>query len=103
MLDAAEKALDFIKYKRRSDLDIEPMLTFAIVRALEIIGEAANKITDEGRSEYSNLPWPKIIGMRNRIVHAYFDINLDRVWETVTYDLPSLIDELKRILNDYNE
>ena len=100
MLDAAEEATRFISGHERSDLDSDRMLSFALVRAIEIIGEAASKVSPEARSACPNLPWPSIIAMRNRIVHAYFDIDLDRVWDTVTDDLPALITELRVILAD---
>lgn len=74
------------------------MLSFAIVRAIEIIGEAAGKITPEGRAGFTGLPWLSIIAMRNRLIHAYFVIDLDRVWETVTDDLPPLMAALRDTL-----
>lgn len=99
MLEAAEQATLFVQGKDRSDLDADRMLTFAIVRAIEIMGEAAGKVSPEGRAEIADLPWHSIIAMRNRLIHAYFDIDLDRVWETVTDDLPPLIDILRRVLS----
>lgn len=99
MMDASEQALRFIEGRSREDLDTYPMLSFALVRALEIIGEAASKISAETRATYPQLPWPSIIGMRNRIIHAYFDVDLVRVWDTVTDDLPPLIVELRLILS----
>lgn len=77
MVDACEQAIEFAAGRTRSDLGSEKMLTFALVRAVEIIGEAASKVSAEGRSEFSEVPWPEVIGMRNRLVHAYFDVNLD--------------------------
>ena len=59
---------------------------------IEIIGEAASKVTDETKSKFPTISWASIIGMRNRLIHAYYDIDLDRVWDTVVDDLPSLID-----------
>jgi len=103
MLDAAQKAVEFLKNRKRNDLDTDVQLSFALVRALEIIGEAANKITEDGRSMCPTLPWQDIIGMRNRIVHAYFDIDLDRVWDTIIFDLPPLIDEVHKFLKKYEE
>jgi uncharacterized protein with HEPN domain len=77
MLDAARDARSFAEERSRADLDSDRMLAFALVRALEIIGEAAKNISPPGRAAISALPWPKIVGMRNRIVHAYFDVDLD--------------------------
>lgn len=64
---------------------------------LEIIGEAAAKISNESREELPQIPWLNIIGMRNRLIHAYFDINLDILWKTIKEDLPPLISELQQI------
>ena len=55
----------------------------AILKAIETIGEAAAQISRETKQAHSEIPWPEIIGMRNRLVHGYFDVNLERVWETV--------------------
>jgi uncharacterized protein with HEPN domain len=80
MIDAAEDALRFVSGRKRADLDEDRMLLFAVVRAIEIVGEAVSKVSAETRAEHSTIPWPAIIGMRNRIVHAYFDIDSDIVW-----------------------
>ena len=98
MLDAARKAIGFVMNRQRTDLDTDDLLVFGIVRAIEVIGEAARQVTPEGQALCPSIPWASMIAMRNRIVHAYFDINLDRVWETVTDDLPALIPQLERIL-----
>ncbi len=98
MLDAAEEATRFAAGASRASLDGNRMLTFAIVRAIEIIGEAAGKVTDETRSNYPDLPWDSMVAMRNRLIHAYFDVDLDRLWDTITEDLPPLISRLREIL-----
>lgn len=98
MLEAANEALSFIQGKTRPDLDKDRMLVLSLVKELEIIGEAAGKVSPEVRSQNSAIPWQDIGGMRNRLIHAYFDINLDVVWKTVTRDLPSLKAELEKIL-----
>ena len=98
MLDAAEEAARFVAGASRSDLDTNRMLAFALVRAIEIVGEAAGKVSQETRIAYPDLPWRDMLGMRNRIIHAYFDIDLDRVWDTVTEDLPPLADRLRAVL-----
>ena len=99
MLEAAREAVGFAGSRTRSDLD-DHMLSFAIVHAIEIIGEAASRVSPEGRAACPNLPWASIIGMRNRLIHAYYDIDLDRIWETITDDLPPLIVELQAILSE---
>lgn len=67
------------------------MLTLALVKSIEIIGEATSKVTSETKAHYAQIPWPSIVAMRNRLIHAYFDVDLDRVWDTVTDDLPQRI------------
>jgi uncharacterized protein with HEPN domain len=98
MLDAANEALTFIQGKVRSDLDNDRMLVLSLTRELEIIGEAASKVSQEIRSQHSKIPWQDISGMRNRLIHAYFDVDLDTVWSTVVKDLPLLKTELEKIL-----
>ena len=97
MIDATESALRFVKARSRADLDRDEMLTFALVRAIEVIGEAASKVTVEGRAELPGVPWAAVTGMRNRLIHAYFDINLDILWATVEQALPKLLGQLKSI------
>jgi uncharacterized protein with HEPN domain len=98
MLDATNEALEFVQGKRRSDLDTGRKLVLSLVKELEIIGEAAGKVSAEIRTQYGAIPWQDISGMRNRLIHAYFDIDLDVVWTTVTKDLPLLKTELETIL-----
>ena len=98
MLDAARSAESFIRGRTRADLDADQMLLFALVRALEIIGEAANNVSSEGREQYDTVPWGEIVGLRHRIVHAYYDVNPDRVWAIAVYDVPPLIAALEQIV-----
>ena len=70
----------------------------AIIKSIEIIGEAASKVTEPFKTENSIIPWNDIINMRNRLIHAYFDVNLDIVWQTVKTDLPDLIKALEEII-----
>lgn len=97
MIEAAELALRFIAGRRRADLDDDPMLLFALVRAIEIIGEAASRLSDETRSAYSEIPWKAIVGMRNRLIHGYFDVDTEVVWKTVTQEIPVLLPHLQTI------
>ena len=100
ILDAAREAVDFAKGHGRLDLDTDRQLNLSLVRLLEIIGEAARGISQEFRQAHSDLPWDKMAGMRDRLIHGYFDINLDVVWGTVTEDLPPLIAQLGKIATD---
>jgi uncharacterized protein with HEPN domain len=98
MLEAAENAQHFIAGKNRADLDTDPMLLFALVRAIEIIGEAASRVSAEQRTVAAMVPWTAIIAMRNRLIHAYFDIDRDIVWRTVTEEIPSLRSQLLQLV-----
>jgi uncharacterized protein with HEPN domain len=98
MLEAAENAQRFISGKSRADLDTDPMLLFALVRAIEIIGEAASRVSAEQRTASPTVPWTAIVAMRNRLIHAYFDIDRDIVWRTVTDEIPSLRFQLLQLL-----
>ena len=95
MVDAMESALRFAKGRERADLDTNEMLLFALVRAVEIVGEAASKLSAEARAEIPGVPWSAVTGMRNRLVHAYFDIDRDILWTTVTQALPELLAQLQ--------
>ncbi len=95
MVDAIESAMGFADGRGRADLELDRMLLFALVRAVEIVGEAAAKVSADGRAEAPGVPWSAIVGMRNRLVHAYFDVDADVLWATVTEALPSLLAQLK--------
>ena len=100
MMDAAKEALAFSRNRSRSDLDRDRMLEHSLVRCIEIIGEAASQVTKETQRQLPDIPWPSMVAMRNRLIHAYFDIDLDRVWDTVIDDLPPLISALDVILSE---
>ncbi len=102
MLDAAKEAISFSNGKTRNDLDGNRMLTLSIIKSIEIIGEAASKVTNETRDQLPEIPWSIIISMRNRLIHAYFDIDLDRLWDTIIDDLPPFIDALEKIVSSEN-
>jgi uncharacterized protein with HEPN domain len=97
MLDAANDAMAFVRGKKRSDLDNERLLVLGLMKAIEIIGEAASRISDETCAELPDVPWPDVIGMRNRLVHGYYDINLNILWKTVE-ELPLLAYAVERAL-----
>lgn len=98
MLDAAREALSFAEGHSRKDLNGNRMLALSVVKCIEIVGEAASRISQETQQEVPQIPWPDIVSMRNRLIHAYFDIDLDRVWDTVEGDLPVLIEQLEELL-----
>lgn len=98
ILDAAREAVSFAEGRHRMDLDTDRKLNLSLVRLLEVIGEAARSLSPEFREAHAVLPWKKMVGMRDRLIHGYYDVNLDVVWETVTEDLPPLIVQLERII-----
>lgn len=99
MLDAALEIRQYVQTSKREDLDQDRKLVHSLVRLFEIIGEAASQVSEELREEVPEIPWFIIIGMRNRLIHAYFSINLDVVWSTSKDDVPSLIMELNKLLD----
>ena len=98
MLDSARDALAFTTGRSRADLDADRMLALSVVKCIEIVGEAASRVLPDTRERIPGIPWQDIIGMRNRLIHAYYDIDLDRVWDTVVDDLPALVAELESAL-----
>lgn len=97
MVDAAREASSFAAGRTREDLDMDRQLVMALVKEIEIVGEAAARVSEATREHTPNIPWDELIGMRNRLVHAYFDVNLDIVWQTVQEDLPKLVALLEPI------
>jgi uncharacterized protein with HEPN domain len=98
MLDHAKEAVDLLAGKEKAALASDRVLQLALVRLVEIVGEAANRLTVEDQFRYPSIPWREIVGMRNRLAHGYNAIDLNVLWDTVQVDLPQLIDELERIL-----
>jgi uncharacterized protein with HEPN domain len=101
MLTAAREARAFAHGKTEGDLAQDRQLTLALLKCVEIIGEAAARVSESTRARHASLPWADMIGMRNRLVHAYFDIDLRLLWTTVCDDLPVLIRELERIADAF--
>lgn len=101
MLDAAQEAVGFVQGRQRVDLDSDRQLVLSLVKEVEIIGEAAYQVSEQTRKEIPDLPWADLIGMRHRLVHAYFDINVDILWKTIQEDLPPLIEKLERWISHF--
>jgi uncharacterized protein with HEPN domain len=95
MLAAAEQALGFCAGRSRGELNADVMLRFALVHAITIVGEAASKVSEQTRHALPDVPWPAIVGMRHRLVHAYFEIDPDVLWQSVNDRLPELIEQLR--------
>jgi uncharacterized protein with HEPN domain len=101
MIDAAEAGMGFVNGRQRADLDEDRMLSFALVRAIEIIGEAARHVSAGTRASIDTVPWEAIVGMRHRVVHAYVHIDHETVWNTVQAELPRLVAALKQALTEH--
>ena len=100
MLDAAREAQSFARERSRQALDRDRQLVLALVKDIEIVGEAATGVAEPTRLQLPQIPWERLVGMRNRLLHAYFDISLDVVWSTVQEDLPGLIAQLELAISD---
>lgn len=99
MRDHAREAIAFARGKQRKHLDTDRLLSLALIRLIEIVGEAAGRVEIPDRERYPRIPWTQIVGLRNRLIHGYDAIDLDILWEVLTNDLPELATELDRILD----
>jgi uncharacterized protein with HEPN domain len=96
--DAAKQLAEYVQGRRRQDLDRDPLLRDGLIRQIEIIGEAASHLSEEFRGRSAQTPWPDIVAMRHRLIHGYFSVNLDLVWETAVRDAPELFRVLSPLL-----
>lgn len=97
LTEAATKAIGYSTGRTRADLDSNEVLRLALTKLVEIVGEAAKQVSPEVRTAYPRVPWTAAARMRDRLIHHYFDINLDVLWQTVTTDLPRLLAALPGI------
>ena len=98
MIDAAGSLADFIKGRQRADLDGDRMLLFAVLRAIEVFGEAAGRVSQGTRATSPAIPWDAIVGMRNRLIHGYFNVDIRIVWKTITEEIPALLPALRLLV-----
>jgi len=98
MIDAAMEALEYTCKQTRADLQRDRTLQHVLVRNLEILGEAASRVGPELRASHPEIAWRDMVDIRNRLIHAYFDINLDIIWTTVQRVLPEVVSQLQTIL-----
>jgi uncharacterized protein with HEPN domain len=98
IIDALHAAIRFTEGRSREDLDKDQMLAFALLHAIQIVGEAASKVSADFRNRHPQIPWEVITSMRHRLVHAYFDINHDILWTTATESLPELLIQVDALL-----
>ena len=98
MLENAQRAIHFVNGMNYEVFAKDDKTVYAVIRAVEIIGEAAGNIPEEIRSKYPDIPWRDVKGMRNKLIHQYFGINMEVVWQTIHEDLPMIIAILEDIL-----
>jgi len=98
MFDHAREAVKLLEELDYHELENDRVLQLAITRLIEILGEAANRVSCETQQRYTEIPWMQIIGMRNRLIHGYDFVDYSILWDTVRVDFPPLIIELERIL-----
>lgn len=105
MVDTANKATEFVQDLTREDFDNNELLRLSLTHLLQVIGEAARRVSPDFRAAHPQIDWKAIVGMRSKLVHDYLNVDEDIVWDTVTNELPSLIEELEKILssNDSRE
>jgi uncharacterized protein with HEPN domain len=100
MLEAACEAIAMTRGRRRVDLDQERVLNLALTRLMEIIGEAATRVSPAFQNAHPDVPWAQVIGLRNRLIHGYDAIDFDILWSIITHDLPVLVVTLEKSLGD---
>jgi len=98
ILDAAREALELARGQSRDSLDTDRKLALALCHLLVVIGEAARTVSEEERALHAQVPWRQMAGLRDNVVHRYFELNLDIIWQTVIDDLPRLISALEDLL-----
>ncbi len=98
MYDSAMEAFEMARGKSLDEIKNERMLNLSLVRLIEVMGGAANRVTEETQSKYSEIPWKKIIRMRNQLIHGYDIIDFEILYQTINEDLPPLIASLEKII-----
>ncbi len=94
LLEAARKAIAYTAERTREDLEVDELLRLALTKLVEIVGEAAKHVSTAGQAQFPDVPWSAAARMRDRLIHHYFDIDLDVLWVTIEEDLPELVQRL---------
>jgi uncharacterized protein with HEPN domain len=94
----AREAVEMVRHRARADLDTDRMLHLALVRLMEVVGEAAAQIPEEFRGRYPEVPWRDVADLRNRLIHGYDAVDFDILWAIIQRDLPPLIRHLETII-----
>jgi uncharacterized protein with HEPN domain len=100
ILQAATKSQEFVYGMTYKEFRDDEKTIFAVVRALEIIGEATKKLSDNVRMENTSMPWRSMAGMRDKLIHDYASVDPLVVWKTATEDVPGLIPGIKKIISE---
>ncbi len=100
IIEAGKIIREYVSKKSQDDFLRDSLCQDAVIRRLEIIGEAARRISEQTQQAFPELPWGEMIGMRNRLIHKYDDIDVNILWDTVTGDIPDLIEKLDPILKN---
>ncbi|HYE63663.1 MAG TPA: HepT-like ribonuclease domain-containing protein [Phycisphaerales bacterium] len=102
MLEAAREAMGFVAGKTIEDLQSSRLLLRALMSCVQEIGEAASKISPAARMRLPELPWKDVVGVRQIMVHVYWGVRADRLWHTVTVDLPDLVSKIEKVLAEWD-
>lgn len=102
MRDAIKAILEYTKDANRESFNSNGLMQDAVIRRIEIIGEAAKNVSNEFREKYSEIPWKKIVGMRDKLIHGYFNVDVDRVWNVIIDDMLVLKKEIEEIISKEN-
>ena len=100
MRDHAAEAVKIVRGRLRSDLDSDRLFALGLAKLVEIIGEAASRVSKATQDVHPHIPWKQIVGTRNRLVHGYDEIDFDVLWQIASVELPPLVEQLEAILAD---
>jgi len=100
ILEAMTNAIEFTKDMSYEEFVKDTKTVYAVIRAIEIIGEAVKNIPEDIRKKYPDIPWRSMAGMRDKVIHAYFGVKIERVWEVVKRDIPNLKPKFEKMLRE---